>query len=73
MTQAHPAITGNWTPADESTNTLEVAPTEQQEVFAIRDSYDQREVIFATRKQLSHLVDAVQKGRMRNILMTGGR
>lgn len=63
----HPTVTGQWMRADNSSNTLELAETEQNGVFALRDSYDQQEVIFATEKQIHNLADAVQKGRLRNL------
>lgn len=48
--------------ADDSSNALELAPTTERGVFALRDTYDQREVIFATEKQIRNLVSAVDKG-----------
>lgn len=61
-------VTGQWTPADDSENTIELAPTDKEHVFAIRDTYDQGEVIFATDKQLRNLAQAVEKGRMKNLI-----
>jgi hypothetical protein len=60
----HPSVKGQWMPADTSSNTLEVAETDQNGVFALRDTYDQQEVIFATDRQIRSLADAVQKGRL---------
>lgn len=66
----HAEIRGTWQPADQSDNRLELAETDRDGVFAIRDSYDPAEVVFATSKQLRNLVDAVQKGTLRNIVRT---
>jgi hypothetical protein len=64
----HPEITGKWEPVDDSDNRLEVAETDRGNVVAIRDTYAQQEVIFATGKQLRNLAQAVEKGRMRNLI-----
>lgn len=70
-THDHPHITGNWTPADGTKNTLELAPTDRDEVVALRDSYDQGKVIFATSAQVMTFADAVSKGPIRNLLLKG--
>lgn len=61
-------ITGNWTPADDTKNTIEVAPTDQREVLALRDSYDPQNVIFVRKNHLTNLADAVERGRMKNLI-----
>jgi hypothetical protein len=63
----HPRIQGNWMPADESNYTLEVAPTDRENVLALRDSFDQSNVIYATKKQLHKFADVVQTGRIENL------
>lgn len=64
----HPDITGKWQQADPSTHTLELSPTNREDVFAIRDTYDQSDVVFATGKQILNLAESVQKGTIRNLV-----
>jgi hypothetical protein len=59
----HPEIMGEWVRADDTDNTLELAPTSRPGVIALRDTYDQDEMIFVTNKQILKLVEAVDKGR----------
>lgn len=66
----HPVIKGEWMPVDNSRNTLEVAPTDRDNVLAIRDTYDPREVIFPTKQHILNLANAVQEGRLRNLTHT---
>jgi hypothetical protein len=63
-------IQGDWTPADDSRNRVEIAATERDNLLALRDSYDPQEVVFITKDQLLNLADAVQKGRLRNLTRT---
>lgn len=65
---ARPDITGGWIKADESTNTIEVAKTSREGVFALRDTFDERDTLFVTNKQLLNLADSVAKGPMRSVI-----
>jgi hypothetical protein len=64
----HPTVQGNWVPADQSKNRVELAPTDIPDVLAIRDSFDTEEVIYATPRQVMALAEAVQKGLFSNIV-----
>jgi hypothetical protein len=63
-----PEITGKWQRADNTNHAVEVAETERGDVFALRDTYDQGQVIFATDNQLRNLADSLQKGPLRNLI-----
>lgn len=63
-----PHVTGQWTQADSSKNCIELAPTDHDGVFALRDTYDQSHTITVTKNQLKNLADAVEKGPMRNLI-----
>jgi hypothetical protein len=64
----HPEITGTWQRADNTNHALELAQTERGDVFAVRDTFDQGEVIYATKQQIRNLADSVQKGPMRHLI-----
>lgn len=64
----HPEITGQWMQADASRNHLELAPTEKGDIFAVRDTYTPDDVLFATREQILKLAEAVNTGRMKNLI-----
>lgn len=65
---SRPDINGEWHKADQSTNTIEVAPTSRDGVFALRTSFDSRDTVFVTNKQLLNLTDSIQKGPMRSVI-----
>lgn len=64
----HPHIKGDWMQADESANHLELAPTDREGVYAVRDSFTPGDVLFATGNQLLKLAQAVQQGKMSTLI-----
>lgn len=62
-----PHVMGEWVQADDSMFSLEFAPTTRPGVIALRDTFDQRDTIFATEKQLMKLAEAVDAGRTKNL------
>lgn len=63
-------ITGNWEPADSSAHHLELAPTAEKGVIAIRDSFDPSRIVYATGNQLTSMVEAMEETRFRRLLGT---
>lgn len=61
-------IAGNWVPCDDSANRLELAPTEQPGVIAMRDTHDPDTQLFATANQLQSFVAAAEKGRLERLI-----
>lgn len=61
-------ITGNWTPADSTKNTLEIAQTDREDIVALRDSYDPQNVLFTTKNHVRNLAESAQKGPMKNLV-----
>ncbi len=61
-------VTGDWLPADSTQNRLEVAPTADKGLIAIRDNYDPDRVVFATSRQLANLATAYEKGMFKSIV-----
>lgn len=69
MNRPHDAdITGTWTPADDTKNTVEVAPTSRDNLLAFRNTYDPQEVTFVTKTQLRNLAESLQRGPMQNLI-----
>lgn len=65
------SITGEWVPADESSNRLELAPTTDESLVAIRDTHDPSSVLFATDRQIENMVNAYQRGLFKSIMGSG--
>lgn len=63
-------ITGTWEQADTSRHRLELAPTEEEGVIAIRDSFDPSRVVYATSSQVTKMARAVEDNRFRRLLGT---
>lgn len=51
-----PQITGDWRSADESRNCLQLAETNKDGVFAMRDTFDPQHVTYATAGQIQAFV-----------------
>lgn len=60
-------IKGDWVPADSSGNHLELAPTTDPSVLAIRGTYEPERVMFATPTQLDSLAKSWQQGTFQKI------
>ena len=63
-----PRISGNWMPVDSSKNTIELAATDDTNVLAFRDTYEPNTVTRVTKSQIMHLAEAVNEGRLRNLI-----
>ena len=66
-----PVVTGPWTPADKTSNHLEFATTTQENVLALRSTFNPQQYIFATRQQITELVSAFNAGTLRTLGLNG--
>ena len=60
-------IQGSRVAAENSTNHLEVARTNDEGVLAVRDSFNPSDVIYCTPRQLTGFASAINSGQMRSL------
>jgi hypothetical protein len=64
----HPQVTGNWTPADGTKSTLEMAKTEDPNLRALRNSFTPEQVLFGTPQQIQSFARSVTEGQLHKMI-----